>query len=204
MKMRYYVLIALMSTSSLSCQRTAKSEDAELGNFARSVLNAGKAKDSNMLVNKLSMSSVADLNAIVAVLKKANPQTNLEESGEKPTDEAIRKETEANVRLFINSYADVFDGKLSSVVTVQNPAIKGANVCSMIVWARHKDGKFRGIKIDSVWKKDDGTIKVITWVQLSGYEASKNAIKKKAMLERDTAAACDYPEWISNECVFTD
>ena len=138
------------------------------------------------------------------MLKKANPPASPDESGEKPTDEAIRKEAEANVRLFINSYADLFDGKLSSVVMVQNPAVKGANVCSMIIWAKHKDGKFRGIKIDSVWKKDDGTIKVITWVQLSGYEAHKHAIKKKALLERDKAAACDYPEWIDNECVFTD
>ena len=189
---------------STSCQKVAKSEDAALGDFAKSVLRAGEGKDSRMLVNKLSMSSVADLNAIVAVLKKANPQVNSEESGEKPTDEAIRKETEANVRLFLGSYADVFGGQLSSVVTAQDPTIKGANVCSMIIWAKHKDGKYRGIKIDSVWKKDDGTFKVITWVQLSGYEASKGAIKKKALLERNTAAACDYPEWISYQCVFTD
>lgn len=204
MKKRYYVLIAFMSTLLFSCQKITESGDAALGDFARSVLQAGKAKDSRTFVKKLSMSSVADLNAIVESLKKANPQVNPEENEEKPTDEAILKETEANVRLFMKSYADVFDGELSSVVTAQDPNIKGANVCSMIIWSKHKDGKFRGIKIDSVWKKDDGTMKVITWVQLSGYEAHKNAIKKKALLERDTAEACDYPDWISNECVFTD
>ncbi|MCX6721856.1 MAG: hypothetical protein NTY04_01560 [Candidatus Staskawiczbacteria bacterium] len=74
----------------------------------------------------------------------------------------------------------------------------------MIIWAKHKDGKFRGIKIASVWKNDDGTMKVITWVQLSGYEAHKGATKKKAILERDTAEACDHPEWIQYQCVFTD
>lgn len=205
MKTRYYVLIALMSTLSLSCQKITKSEDAAWGDFAKSVLKAGKAKDSGTFVNKLSMSSVADLNAIVASLKKDNPQVNAEKNEEKEsTDAEILKEAEANVNLFMKSYADVFDGELSSVVTAQDPTMKGANVYSMIIWAKHKDGKFRGIKIDSVWKNDDGTIRVITWVQLSGYEAHKNAIKKKALLERDTAAACDYPDWISNECVFTD
>lgn len=191
-----------MSILLSSCQK--KSDDAALGDFARSVLKAGKEKNSAVLVNKLSMSSVADLNAIVESLKKNNPQVDTEKNEEKPTDAAILKETEANVRLFMKSYADVFDGELSSVVTAQDPMIKGANICSMIIWSKHKDGKFRGIKIDSVWKKDDGTMKVITWVQLSGYEAHKNAIKKKALLERDTAEACDYPEWISNECVFTN
>ena len=204
MKIRYYVLIVLMFTLSTSCQKVAKSEDGALGDFARSVLRAGKEKDSGTFVRKLSMSSVADLNAIVESLKKANPKANLEKSKEEPTDAEILKETEANVGLFMKSYADVFNGALSSVVTVQDPTIKGANVYSMIIWAKHKDGKFRGIKIDSVWKNDDGTFKVITWVQLSGYEAHKHAIKKKALLERDKAAACDYPEWISYECTFTD
>lgn len=197
-------MIAFMSTLLFSCQKTAKSENAVWCDFAKSVLKAGKEKDSGTLIGKLSASSVSDLNAIVESLKKANPQVDSEESKEKPTDEVILKEAEANVHLFMKSYADVFDGELSSVITAKDPTIKGANVYSMIVWTKHKDGKFRGIKIDSVWKNDDGTVKVITWVQLSGYEAHKNAIKKKALLERDTAESCDYPEWISNECVFTD
>ena len=197
-------MVTLMCTLLFGCQKAVKSEDAAFGDFARSVLTAGKEKDSRTFVKKLSMSSVADLNAIVESLKKTNPQVNPGESEEKPTDEAILKETEANVHLFVSSYADVFDGELSSIVTVQDPTIKGANVYSMIIWSKHKDGKFRGIKIDSVWKSDDGTIKVITWVQLSGYEAHKGVIKKKALLERDTAAACDYPEWISNQSVLTN
>lgn len=197
-------MIAFMFTLLFSCQKTAKSENAVWCDFAKSVLKAGKEKDSGTFISRLSMSSVADLNAIVESLKKANPQVDAEKNEEKPTDEAILKEAEANVRLFMKSYADVFDGELSSVITAKDPSIKGANVYSIIIWAKHKDGKFRGIKIDSVWKNDDGTIKVITWVQLSGYEAHKNAIKKKALLERDTAEACDYPEWINSECVFTD
>jgi hypothetical protein len=204
MKIRFCALIAGVCFLMLGCDNIGKSKDELLGDFAKSVLKSGKEKDSGTFVNKLSMSSVADLNAIIAVLTKANPQARSEENAEKPTDEAIRKETEANVHLFMDSYADLFDGKLSSVVTVQDRTVKGTNICSIIIWAKYKDGKYRGIKIESVWIKDDGTIKVITWVQLSGYEASKNAIKKKAILVRDTAEACDYPEWTEYECVFTD
>ncbi len=204
MKTRY-LLIALLCALTLGCQKAPKTEDEAFGDFAKSVLAAGKAKDSGTFINKLSMASVADLNALVEVLKKANLQISLNENEEKPTDAEIRKEAEANVRLFMDSYADVFeaDGMLSCVVTAQDTEIKGANVYSMIIWAKHKDGKFRGIKIDSAWKRDDGTIKVITWTQLDGYAASKHASKKKAILECDTVEACDYPNMITYEYVFS-
>ena len=202
MKIHYYMLIAFLCILPFGCNRV---ENDSSGDFAKSVLKAGKAKDSETFVSKLSMSSVADLNDIVKVLKKANPQPQAksDENEEKPTDAAIRKETEANVRLFLSSYADVFDGQLSSIITAQDSSVKGAKIGPMVIWVKQKDGKFRGIIIDSVWYRDDGTIKVITWTQLSGYEASKNAIKKKAILQRDTAEACDYPEWIEYQCVFT-
>ncbi|MFA6190078.1 MAG: hypothetical protein WC711_01000 [Candidatus Staskawiczbacteria bacterium] len=208
MKTRY-LLIGFVCALALGCQKpentSAKTENV-WGKFAKSVLAAGKAKDADTFVNKLSMSSVADLDALLEELKKANPEVEFEENAERPTDAEIRKEAEANVRLFMNSYADVFDGggELFSVITAQFPETRGTNIYSLIIWAKQSDGKFRGIKVDSVWKKDDGTIKVMTWTQLSGYEASKGAISKKAILERDTAEACNYPEWIQYKTVFTD
>ena len=205
MKINLYLLVAVACVLMCGCGNAGKSKNELLGDFARSVLKAGKEKDFKTFVNKLSMSSIADYNAIIEVARKANPEAKPAESEEKVTDEALRKEAEDNVRLFMNSYEGMFDGELSSVITVSDPTIKavGVDTCSMIIWSKQKDGKFRGIKISSAWKKNDGTFKVITWVQLSGYEASKNAIKKKAILERDTVKACDYPEWIKYETVFT-
>jgi hypothetical protein len=202
MKTRLYISLAFACILSFSCQKAKKSEDEALSDFAKNVLVAGKAKDSSMLVNKLSMSTVAEGKAFIAQLKKSNPDLTFTDCKENPKDEELRKEMEVNAHLFIDSYADIFDGQLSSIVRAQDPVLKGANVCSMIIWAKHKDGKFRGIKIDNVWQKDDGTFEVLTWVQLSGYDASKNIQKKMAVLVRDTADECDYPEIIQYKSVF--
>lgn len=197
------MLIGLMSALVLSCKKDEKSKDTVLGDFAKSVLVAGKAKDVGMLVSKLSMSTVAEGKAFMDQLKKSNPELTFTEGKEDANDNDLCKEMEVNARLFIDSYADVFDGTLSSISTAQNIELKGSNVYAMIIWVKQKDGKFCGVKIDSVWKKDDGSFEVLTWAEISGYYADKNVKKKQAILECDTADACHFPDIIQYKYVMS-
>ncbi len=195
------LVVSLAYILPFGCQKPEKAKVDVWGGFAKSVLKAGKAKDADTLVNKLSMVTIAEGKAFLELLKKSNPQIAVEEDKEKHTDAEVRERTQDDVRLFLNSYEGLFNGELSSIITAQDLSMNGVEIYSMIIWVKQKDGKFRGIKIDNIWKKADGTIEVMLWVQISGYYSDKNVLKKMAVLECDTADACDYPSMMTYKYV---
>ena len=87
-----YVVIALALISILVYPKKTKNEKDVWGDFAESVLSAGNVKDCNAL-NKLSMAP-ADDKVLMALLKKSNPQIEILEIDEKPTDAEIKKAME--------------------------------------------------------------------------------------------------------------
>jgi len=197
------LFITLACVFTFGCEKAKKVAVHDAwGDFAKSVLKAGNEKDTETFLNKLTFTTTADYKALIDSLKKANPPAKNDEKQVNPTDAELLKDAQADVRIFMNSYKDIFKGKLTSTITVQDLSIKGAKVYSMIIWTKHEDGKFRGIKIDSIWEREDGTIVVMNWAQLSGYYANKDVSIKMAVLERGSESACDYPDVIQYKYVF--
>ncbi len=165
--------------------------------FAGAVVKAGKAGDFNALVDRLTIYKVANGKKLMDEVMKANPDLTYMEGADNPTDEIGRRVMLEDVKLFVQSYDDLFDGKIACVASAQDTEIKGPELYSAIIWVE-RGGRFYGIKVDSIWKRGN-TLRVVEWVRLSGYYAGRNVVKKRAVLERETIDSCDYPLTIEYE-----
>jgi len=189
------LLLAFISASTGCRDDKGRAENVVWDEFIKEVIKAGSSRDFDAMLDKLTVYRVADGKELMDEIVKANPDMEYVKGAENPTDEMGREAMLGDVKMFVESYDDLFDGDIACLVTALDTEIKGPEIYSAIIWVE-KDGKFCGIKIHQVWRKGND-LRVVEWVGLDGYESSRNVIKKRAVLERETLDSCDFPSEIT-------
>jgi len=189
------VLLMVCVSALVGCRDDkGRAENAVWDEFIKEVIKAGSSRDFGAMLDKLTVYRVADGKELMDEIVKANPDMEYVKGAENPTDEMGREAMLGDVKMFVESYDDLFDGDIACLVTALDTEIKGPEIYSAIIWVE-KGGKFYGIKVHQIWRKGN-RLRAVEWVGLDGYESSRNVVKKRAVLERETLDSCDFPSEI--------
>jgi len=115
----------------------------------------------------------------------------------------MKQEHMVDIPIYLNSYEDLFPCEPAVMTRYphefsQVPHLKGLDTMIVVIWVK-KNGKYHGIHIPCVVKTSKGR-KVMDWLGLGGYEASrKHQLKKhRIKLVADSLEACkleEFNEW---------
>lgn len=112
-----------------------------------------------------------------------------------------------DIAIYLNSYEDLFSCEPAVMTRYphefsQVPKLKELDPMIVVIWVK-KDSKYHGIYIPCVVKTSDGR-KVMDWLKLSGYEASrKHQLRKRRIhLVADSPESCELQEFNKWENVF--
>lgn len=179
--------VILCSTFLLSaggCNEKAKKTDDEMVNdFVEEFLKFARSGDADHLVNDLTVFNDADAKWIVEHSATTQP------AGDLGNEKSRREDASKDVKLFLNSYSDLFGCKPKAW---SSRGANGLPIRSLIIWVE-KGGKYYGIKIDELMVVRD-RLKAVVWVEISGYEAYNNVKAKRAILEVDDPSKCKFPD----------
>ena len=175
--------VVIMSIGIVACESKLSHGNSTINEFSLSILDAAKRGDINTLVDNLTSYSDSDLEWIRSQTGKAVTSDTIESDR--------KKESLKDVKLWLNSYSDLFDLEPSSWSVKKMPSFDKAEVFSLIVWVE-KDKVFEGILIgySTKIKKE---YKVIQWVNVSGREAYYGVTKKRARLMAKNIDERKYP-----------
>ena len=181
--------LILLLLIGISCKPSHPKND--WSNFSSSLLEAARSERTNVLVHDLSF---MDMDYLRQAARRVGYPA--------PKREEVVKATEDAVAIFLRSYDDLFDGKLTCIASreidltgIEDPELKAMTPREAIIWVKKAD-IYRGIRIHAVAQTRDG-LKVLDWLGDRGHPTLPGATlwKKTAHLEA-TQNLCDYPSQI--------
>jgi len=165
--------------------------------FAESIVDAGRENDSKRLIELLSFNE-KDLMELARNAEKHG----LDYPPAKDVKRSLKESSaqlETEVRIFLKSYEDLFDGTVVRVVTAPKHMdvheLEVFEPCKAIIWVR-KGERYFGIPVEEIFKMSTGlkTSVLIQWYPAFG---GKRLLKEKAHHEASSIDSCNFPSAIN-------
>ena len=162
--------------------------------FMHTVIASAKADHHDKLARELSLFRWEEIQAFyrqASIIEVIPP-------GNEPTDNELYDAMREDVKMFVRSYEDLFDGQPVTYST-RRLEIEGVDLFSVILWVKKNDA-YSGILIHAVWQRPTD-FKVLEWVYTDPSEIPR-LWKKRAKLTAHELESCEFPTAIEFEYQF--